>query len=105
MWVISGADSAMGIDLTGLDKVVFYRTDPNGQTVVDSNGRPILDHFELIGHGFGNFSCLLLASASESEINQASKAIFYEMNRGTQMFDLMQFITEKRKKEQAKANG
>lgn len=96
MWVISAVDASMGIDLTGIDKLVYYKTDPEGKTVVDQNGQPILDHYELVGHGFGNFAILLLASVSENEVNDASKAIFYEMSKGTEMFDLMDFITQKR---------
>ena len=97
MWVISAADAAMGIDLTGIDKLIYYRTDPEGKTVVDQNGQPILDRYELVGHGFGNFAILLLSSISEDEIDDASKAIFYEMSKGTEMFDLMNYITQKRK--------
>lgn len=105
MWVISANDPAAGIDLTGLDKIVFWQADQNGQTVLGADNRPIVDHFELVGHSFGNFSLSLFASASEDEVNEASKAIFYEMKKGTDMFDLMQYVIEQREKAAKKVEG
>ena len=56
MWVISAADPAAGVDLVGLDKFVFTQTDQNGQQLLGQDGKPLLDHYELVGYGFGNFS-------------------------------------------------
>ena len=98
MWVISAADPAAGVDLVGIDKFVFTQTDQNGQQLLGQDGKPLLDHYELVGYGFGNFRLTLFSSISEDEVNAASKAIFYEMSKGTEMFDLMQYITEQREK-------
>ena len=68
MWVISAADASMGIDLTGIDKLVYYKTDPEGKTVVDQNGQPILDHYELVGHGFGNLGIAVSGKVNNSEL-------------------------------------
>lgn len=104
MWVISAMDSATGVDLVGLDKMVFSQTDENGNAVVGQDGNPVINHYELVGIGFGGFRLPVMASSSEDDINAASSAIFYEMQRGTEMFDLRKYVIDQQKKA-ASANG